>query len=51
MKQRVKQWLSKLTLAQKARLVSGADWWRLVSYEKMGIPSIMVSDGPHGLRT
>lgn len=51
MKKRVKQWLSKLTLAQKARLVSGADWWRLVSYEKMGIPSIMVSDGPHGLRT
>ena len=31
-------------------MCSGADFWRLKSVEHLGIPTVMVSDGPHGLR-
>ncbi|MCI1675603.1 MAG: glycoside hydrolase family 3 C-terminal domain-containing protein [Ancrocorticia sp.] len=41
---------SELTLEEKAALTSGADFWTTKSIERVGLPSIMVSDGPHGLR-
>ena len=42
--------ISKLTLEEKAALCSGKDFWHLVDVERLGLPSIMVTDGPHGLR-
>lgn len=36
--------------AEKAKMLSGADFWRLYSSEKYGLAEIAVSDGPHGLR-
>ena len=42
--------LSKMTLEQKAKLCSGADFWHTAAIEELGLPSVMVSDGPHGLR-
>ncbi len=42
--------ISKMTLEEKAALCDGADYWHLKGMEKYGIPSIMVCDGPHGLR-
>ncbi len=42
--------LKQLTLEEKASLCSGKNFWNLKSVERVGIPSIMVSDGPHGLR-
>ncbi|WNM24496.1 glycoside hydrolase family 3 C-terminal domain-containing protein [Demequina capsici] len=39
-----------LTLEEKARLVFGADFWTTVGIADKGIPSAMLTDGPHGLR-
>jgi beta-glucosidase len=41
---------SDLTLEEKASLTSGLDFWNLKGIERVGVPSIMVTDGPHGLR-
>lgn len=42
--------LVKLTLEEKAALCSGLDFWHTKPIERLGIPSIMFADGPHGLR-
>ena len=42
--------LADLTLEEKASLLDGADFWRTQPVERLGIPGIMVTDGPHGLR-
>ncbi|MBE6772371.1 MAG: glycosyl hydrolase [Ruminococcaceae bacterium] len=42
--------LAQMTLEEKAAICDGADFWHLKAMEKYGIPSIMVCDGPHGLR-
>jgi beta-glucosidase len=39
-----------LTLAQQVALLSGGDFWRTQPLPEVGIPSAVLSDGPHGLR-
>ncbi|MDZ8275020.1 glycoside hydrolase family 3 C-terminal domain-containing protein [Microbacterium aquimaris] len=39
-----------LSLEEKAALTSGADFWTTKAVDHAGIPSIMMTDGPHGLR-
>lgn len=42
--------LQELTVEEKAALCSGLDFWHTKPNERLDIPSVMVSDGPHGLR-
>ncbi|MCM1105569.1 MAG: glycoside hydrolase family 3 C-terminal domain-containing protein [Blautia sp.] len=50
MERDIRQMISQMTLEEKAGMCSGEDFWHLKSVERLGIPSVMVSDGPHGLR-
>ena len=43
--------VASMTLEEKAGLCSGADFWHTKAVERLGIPAMLVSDGPHGLRT
>ncbi|MEW4370541.1 glycoside hydrolase family 3 C-terminal domain-containing protein [Paenibacillus kandeliae] len=42
--------IRQLTLEEKASLCSGLDFWHTQPIERLGIPSVMMTDGPHGLR-
>ncbi|MFZ1382261.1 MAG: glycoside hydrolase family 3 C-terminal domain-containing protein [Scrofimicrobium sp.] len=42
--------LKDLTLEEKASLASGSSFWYTQPIERVGIPSFMLTDGPHGLR-
>ena len=46
----IKKLVSEMTLEEKAGMCSGADFWHLKEVKRLGIPGVMVSDGPHGLR-
>ena len=49
-KEDIQNLISQMTLEEKAGMCSGADFWQLKSVERLGIPSVKVTDGPHGLR-
>jgi beta-glucosidase len=42
--------IAKMTLEEKAALCTGASAWSTTPVERLGIPEIVVSDGPHGVR-
>lgn len=42
--------VSQMTLEEKTSLLSGLDCWHTKPVARLNLPSIMVSDGPHGLR-
>ena len=46
----IEQILETMTLEEKIALCSGADFWHTKEMSHRGIPSLMMSDGPHGLR-
>jgi len=47
---KIKEVVGKLSLSEKARLCSGADFWSTESVKRLNIPAISMADGPHGLR-
>ncbi len=51
MEQRVEDLLGKLTLKEKVSLLAGKDRWSTTPVERLGIPSVITTDGPHGVRT
>lgn len=46
----IKQIVKELTLEEKASLCSGSDFWHTQEIERLGIPRVMMCDGPNGLR-
>lgn len=46
----LKALVSQMTLEEKARLCSGGDFWHTEVVERLGIPSVLMTDGPCGLR-
>ncbi|GIN12490.1 glycosyl hydrolase [Shouchella clausii] len=45
-----KKWIEQMTLEEKASLMSGKDFWQTQNIERLGVNSIFLADGPHGIR-
>ena len=45
-----KEILKEMTLEEKAAFCSGRDFWHTKKLDRLGVPSVMMCDGPHGLR-
>ena len=51
MEKRINALLRRMTLEEKVSLLAGFDNFHLQRIERLGIPSVKVTDGPHGART
>ncbi len=47
---KIDELISKMTLEEKAALCTGATTWTTTPIERLGIPELTMSDGPHGVR-
>ncbi|RRJ64601.1 glycosyl hydrolase [Paenibacillus oralis] len=50
MERNIKALMARLSLEEKAALCSGVGAWHTKALPEHGIPAIMMTDGPHGLR-
>lgn len=46
----IKEIVKKMSLPEKCYLLSGKDFWQTRSVDRLDVPSITLSDGPHGVR-
>lgn len=46
----IKELISKMTLEEKASLMSGKSFWETQDIKRLDIPSIFLADGPYGIR-
>ena len=47
---KVTKTLAQMSLEEKAALCAGLDMWHLQGIERLDLPSIMLTNGPHGLQ-
>lgn len=45
-----KELISRMSLEEKCYLFSGKDFWQSRSVQRLGVPNMTMSDGPHGIR-
>ncbi len=50
MKKEIPSIIAQMTLEEKAALCTGASPWATTPVKRLGVPEIVVSDGPHGVR-
>ncbi|WBW95648.1 beta-glucosidase family protein [Oceanirhabdus sp. W0125-5] len=50
MEKKIEQLIGEMTLEEKASLCSGMNKWKTESIDRLNIPSIIMTDGPHGVR-
>ena len=50
MREQAKHLAARLTIEEKLMLIKGMGTWNTFPIERLGLPSIMMADGPHGLR-
>lgn len=50
MMKNIQKIIDEMTLDEKVSLLSGEDFWHTKAVERLGIPSVMMCDGPNGLR-
>ena len=46
----IKKLVEQMSLEEKCYLLSGKDFWQTRSVERLGVPNVTLSDGPHGIR-
>jgi beta-glucosidase len=51
MEERIESLIGELTLEEKISMLAGVDFWCTGDVERLGIPSLKMTDGPHGTRT
>jgi beta-glucosidase len=49
-RERARELVAAMSLEEKASLCSGRDFWTTKPIERLGLPSICLTDGPHGVR-
>ncbi len=50
LEKRITRLLKEMSLVEKISLLSGRDSWRTAEIPRLGIPSLVMTDGPHGVR-
>lgn len=48
--ERLESLLGQMTIEEKVSMLAGTDWWYTVPVERLGIPSLKMTDGPNGAR-
>ena len=51
MEGRLEDLLGRMTLEEKVSMLAGTDPWHTKGIERLGIPPVKMTDGPHGTRT
>ena len=46
----IRSLVDQMTVADKVDLLSGRGLWKTAAIERLGIPSIVMTDGAHGVR-
>ncbi|HSR34399.1 MAG TPA: glycoside hydrolase family 3 C-terminal domain-containing protein [Anaerolineae bacterium] len=48
--EKINKIIREMTLEEKAAMIRGKDFWNTGAVERLGVPSICMTDGPHGVR-